>query len=119
MTFVSIAAGPHGLSPIWIRSVPLNEPYGIGELQRVDPRLRARSAMGAIGCASAGLGIAVASTWTCGDELDSGALVEVLADYQLDPATAFIVFSAGRPPSQKARALSGHLEKALAVSDRP
>jgi hypothetical protein len=51
-----------------------------------------------------------------GDEMDSRAFVEVLADYRLDPATGFVVFPAGRRPSQKPRGLSDCLEKALAVS---
>jgi hypothetical protein len=40
-----------------------------------------------------------------------------LADYQLDPATAIVVFPAGRRPSQKARALSDYLEQALATAE--
>ncbi len=86
---------------------------GISETQPVDLRVRTRLAAGAVACASVGLGIATVSTWMCGDELDSGVLVEVLADYRLDPATAFVIFPAGRRPSQKARALSDYLEKAL------
>jgi len=41
----------------------------------------------------------------------------VLADYRLDPATAIVVFPAGRRPSQKARALSDYLEQALAIAE--
>ena len=89
---------------------------GVSEVQPVDPRVRTRSAAGAVACASAGLGIAIASTWMCGLELASGALVEVLANYRLDPITAYVVFPAGRRPSQKARAFSDYLEQALAAS---
>jgi DNA-binding transcriptional LysR family regulator len=53
----------------------------------------------------------------CASELASGQLVEVLADYRLDPATAIVVFPAGRRPSQKARALSDYLEQALATAE--
>jgi DNA-binding transcriptional LysR family regulator len=53
----------------------------------------------------------------CTNELASGQLVEVLADYRLDPATAIVVFAAGRRPSQKARALSDYLEQALATAE--
>jgi DNA-binding transcriptional LysR family regulator len=51
----------------------------------------------------------------CTSELASGQLVEVLADYRLDPATAIVVFPTGRRPTQKARALSDYLEQALAT----
>ena len=37
-----------------------------------------------------GLGVAVASVWMCAEELASGALVEVLTEYTLDPVTAFV-----------------------------
>jgi len=86
---------------------------GVTELQPIDPRVRARAAGGAVACASAGLGVAVASTWMCAEELAVGALVEVLTDYRLDPITSFVVFPAGRRPSQKARAFSDYLEQAL------
>ncbi len=87
------------------------------ELQPVDPRVRARSALGAVACASAGLGIAAVSTWMCSDELASGALVEVLVDYRIDPITAFVVFPTGRRPSQKARTFSDYLEQALVTPE--
>jgi DNA-binding transcriptional LysR family regulator len=90
---------------------------GVTEVQPFDPRVRTYSAIGAVACASAGLGIAIASTWMCADELASGALVEVLPDYQLAPATAYAVFPAGRRPSQKARAFSDYLEQVL-VTDQ-
>ena len=50
----------------------------------------------------------------CGEELASGALVELLAEYRLDPIAAFVVFPLGRRPSQKARAFSDYLERAVA-----
>jgi len=87
----------------------------VTELQPIEPRVRIRAASGVVACASAGLGIAVASTWMCAEELASGALVEVLADYRIDPITAFVVFPAGRRPSQKARAFSDYLEQALST----
>jgi DNA-binding transcriptional LysR family regulator len=90
---------------------------GLAHMQPINPRVRTRSAVAAVACATAGLGIAIASMWMCADELASGALVEVLADYLLDPATAFVVFPAGRRPSQRARAFSDYLEQALVGSD--
>jgi DNA-binding transcriptional LysR family regulator len=86
---------------------------GVKEVQPVAPRVLTRSAMAAVTCASAGLGITIASTWMCADELASGSLEEVLADYQLEPMTAYAVFPAGRRLSQKARAFSDYLQRAL------
>ena len=91
---------------------------GTAEVQPIDPRMRTGSALGAVACAISGLGIAIASTWRCAEELASGALVEVLADYRLEPITAYVVFPAGRRPSQKARAFGDYLAQALATSDR-
>jgi len=46
----------------------------------------------------------------CAEELATGALTEVLADFALDPISAFVVFPAGRRPSQKARVFADYLE---------
>jgi DNA-binding transcriptional LysR family regulator len=83
------------------------------ERQLVSPRVRSRSATGVVACAIAGLGIASASTWMCAAALASGEAVEILADYALDPIQAYVVFPAGRRPSQRARAFSDYLEQAL------
>jgi len=91
---------------------------GRTEAVQVEPRVRTRSAAGVVACASAGLGIAVASIWMCAQELASGALTELLTDYALDPVSAFIVFPAGRRPSQKARVFADYLARALAGSGR-
>ena len=49
----------------------------------------------------------------CAEALASGAVVEILIDYTLDPIQAYVVFPAGRRPSQKARAFSDYLEQTL------
>jgi DNA-binding transcriptional LysR family regulator len=85
------------------------------ERQLVRPRVRSRSATGVVACAVAGLGVATGSTWMCADALASGAVVEILTDYTLDPVQAYVVFPAGRRPSQRARAFSDYLEQALAA----
>src|SRR3984957_9437476 len=85
------------------------------ERQTLSPRVRSRSATGVVACAVAGLGIATGSTWMCADALASGAIVEILADYALDPIQAYVVFPAGRKPSQRARAFSDYLEQTLAA----
>jgi DNA-binding transcriptional LysR family regulator len=85
------------------------------ERQTLSPRVRSRSATGVVACAVAGLGVATGSTWMCADALASGAVVEILTDYALDPVQAYVVFPAGRRPSQRARAFSDYLEQALAA----
>ncbi len=86
-----------------------------GRVERlaVSPRIHARSAAGVIACAVAGLGVASGSMWMAAEALASGDVVEVLADYALDPVTVHVIFPAGRWPSQKARAFSDYLEQAL------
>jgi DNA-binding transcriptional LysR family regulator len=85
------------------------------ERQAVSPRIHSRSAAGVIACAIAGLGVASGSIWMCADALASGEVVEVLTDYTLDPVSAYVVFPAGRRPSQKARVFSDYLEQAVAA----
>jgi DNA-binding transcriptional LysR family regulator len=86
------------------------------EIAPVEPRVHARSAAGVVACASLGLGVAVASIWMCAEELESGALAEVLTEYTLDPIVAFVVFPAGRRPSRKARVFADYLEQAVIQS---
>jgi DNA-binding transcriptional LysR family regulator len=83
------------------------------EAQSITLRIRNRSGAGLVACATAGLGIAILSVWMCEEELASGALVEILAEYRLDPIAAFVVFPAGRRPSQKARAFSDYLARVV------
>ena len=78
------------------------------------PRINASSAAGVAACAAAGLGVAVGSFWMCAEGLASGALVELLPDYALDPVDAFVVFPSGRKTSQRSRAFADYLERALA-----
>jgi DNA-binding transcriptional LysR family regulator len=84
------------------------------ERQDVSPRIRTRSATGVVACAAAGLGVASASVWMSAAALAAGDVVEILTDYALDPVQAYVIFPAGRRPSQRARAFSDYLEQALA-----
>ena len=63
---------------------------GATEALSVNPRIRTGSGAGLVACAAAGLGVAISSIWMCGEELASGALVELLAEYRLDPMAAFM-----------------------------
>ena len=86
---------------------------GKREDMSIDVRVRTGSGAGVVACAVAGLGIAMASTWMCGQELEDGQLVRILADYALEPIDAYVVFSSGRQPSRKARAFSDYLSAVL------
>jgi DNA-binding transcriptional LysR family regulator len=87
------------------------------ERQAVSPRIHSRSATGVVACVAAGLGIAAGSSWMCADALASGQAVEILTGYALEPVVAYVVFPAGRRPSQRARAFSDYLEQALVPLD--
>jgi DNA-binding transcriptional LysR family regulator len=84
----------------------------------VEGRILVASAEGVIACATAGLGIAVASRWMCRAELASGALVAILSDYRLDPVEVNAVYPGGRRPSLKIRAFSDYLAAALEPKGR-
>ena len=61
----------------------------------------------------AGLGIASVALWNCRAELASGALVQVLADWQMDPIELHAVFAVGRAAKPSARAFADYLATAL------
>ena len=71
------------------------------------------SNMAATAAAVAGLGIASVAFWNCRSELASGALVQVLADWQMDPLQLHAVFPAGRGAKPSARAFADYLGTAL------
>jgi DNA-binding transcriptional LysR family regulator len=75
----------------------------------VDGRVQVDSADGVVGCAKAGLGIAVVSRWMCRSELKAGELLRILSDYQLDPVEVHAIYPGGRRPSLKVRAFSDYL----------
>jgi DNA-binding transcriptional LysR family regulator len=79
----------------------------------VEGRVKVATADGVIACAKAGLGVAVASRWMCQAELDTGELVSILSDYQLDWVELHAVYPGGRRPSLKVRAFSDYLAAKL------
>lgn len=79
-------------------------------------RVQVSSAEGVIACVMAGLGIALASQWMCRAGLESGELVALLADYQLEPVEVHAVYPGGRHPSPKVRAFSDYLVAELAMA---
>jgi DNA-binding transcriptional LysR family regulator len=51
--------------------------------------------------------------WNCRAELASGTLVQVLADWQMEPYEIHAVFAAGRAAKPSARAFADYLAIAL------
>ena len=80
---------------------------------RVGGRLTTSVNMVATAAAVAGLGIASVVLWNCRSELVRGALVQVLADWQMDPMELHAVFPAGRAAKPAARAFADYLATAL------
>lgn len=80
----------------------------------VNARIRVNTGEGMMLCARAGLGVAIASDVMCRDDLASGAVVQVLAEFALAPMPVHAVFPAGPRPSRKVTALVDHLVVALA-----
>jgi DNA-binding transcriptional LysR family regulator len=80
---------------------------------RVEGRLTTSTNQAATAAAVAGLGIVSLGLWNCRPELASGALVQVLADWQLKPIELHAVFAAGRAAKPSARAFVDYLASSL------
>lgn len=90
---------------------------------RVEGRLTITANEGAIAAAAAGLGIALTGRWGCLAELNNGALVQVLKEWQMDTADIHALFPAGRAAKPSARAFTDYLvtglrESGCCISDR-
>jgi DNA-binding transcriptional LysR family regulator len=78
---------------------------GTGETTvRLSPRLTVNAAEGVRASVLAGLGLAVVSRWMMAPELESGAVVPVLPEWQLAPIDLWALFPSGRMASRRARA---------------
>jgi DNA-binding transcriptional LysR family regulator len=75
----------------------------------VQGRIHTNSGPGVFASVLAGLGIAMASRVMCRDELNSGALVQLLDNFALEPVEVHAVFPGGPRPSAKVRALVEYL----------
>lgn len=81
----------------------------------LQPRLRISALEGLRSAVLAGLGVAVASEWIFDDELASGQVVEVLADWRMPPLDLWVVLPGGaRHASPQARAFIAFIEEQLA-----
>lgn len=76
-------------------------------------RMQVDAAPGVLAAVVAGLGIAPVTHLMSEDERQSGALVQVLPDYDLAPTPIYAVFPSGPRPSAKVRALVEHLASTL------
>ena len=63
----------------------------------------------AVSAVRAGVGIAVASLPSFSEDLDTGNLVQLLADWKLADIEAHALFGSGQPPKPAARAFVDHL----------
>jgi DNA-binding transcriptional LysR family regulator len=75
----------------------------------VHGRIQTNSAPGVFASVLAGLGISMASSVMCRDELKSGALIRLLENYALELGEVHAVFPSGPRPSQKVRAFVDYL----------
>ena len=82
----------------------------------VHGRLRVSAAEGVRAAVLADMGLAVASDWMFADELASGAVRRVLADWTLPQIDVWAVFPSGRMVSAKARQFASFVEGIMAGS---
>lgn len=105
LTSHQIVAGPGGSDkPFWTLNRG-GEAFSI----KIDPLVRVASAESLLGCAIAGLGLTIGSTWAAGDALRSGQLVPVMSNYQVASVDVHAVFPVGPEPSRKTRLFTEHL----------
>lgn len=86
-----------------------------GQEIRVQPQgqVAINGAEVAVSAVRAGLGIAVASLPAFSEDLDTSALVQLLADWTLNEIEAHALFASGQPPTPAARAFVDHLVQEL------
>ena len=79
----------------------------------VQGRIVTNSGPGIFASVLAGLGIAMASSAMCRDEVREGRLVRLLPAYGLDPVDVHALFPGGPKPSTKVRALADYFAEEL------
>lgn len=85
---------------------------------RITPLVSFGVSDAAIAAAREGLGIVSAVGWSCRAELESGALVRVLPEWELAPTAAHAVFPAGRAAKLAARVFADFLAQVCADLQR-
>jgi DNA-binding transcriptional LysR family regulator len=94
----TVIARPGGGSPNWSF-----RKHGRVASVQVAGRLAVTLNEGAIAAAVAGLGIVSTSLWSCREELMRGALVQILADWEMGQMELHSVLTAGRAAKPSAR----------------
>lgn len=82
-------------------------------------RIRVSAAEGIRAAVLADMGLTVNSDWMFAPELESGAVVRVLEDWELPPIDLWAVFQTGRLASAKARAFADFVEAIIAKAEAP
>ncbi len=82
-------------------------------------RVRVSAAEGIRAAVLADMGLTVNSDWMFAPELESGAVVRVLKDWELPPVDLWAVFPTGRLASAKARAFADFVEDVIRQADVP
>lgn len=82
-------------------------------------RVRVSAAEGVRAAVLTNIGLTVNSDWMFAPELESGAVVRVLKDWELPPVDLWAVFPTGRLASAKARAFVDFVETAIGKPDVP
>lgn len=77
------------------------------------PYLKVSAAEGVRAAVFSDMGLAIASEWMFQPELETGAAVAVLTDWELPPIDLWAIFPTGRIATAKARAFISHFERAL------
>jgi DNA-binding transcriptional LysR family regulator len=103
-----VIIGPLGVGSAWYL-----QRDGRTTSVRVEGRLTTSTNQAATAAAVAGLGIVSIGLWNCRPELASGALVQVLGDWQMKPIELHALFAAGRAAKPSARAFADYLASAL------
>ncbi len=80
---------------------------------RVDGRVSISQNEGAVAAAVAGLGIMYTGLWGSRAEIDSGSLVQILADWDMGEVEVNAVFPAGRAAKPAARSFADYLTAEL------
>ena len=101
----AIVMGPAGQA----RDAWRLERDGIEVTPRIEPVLSFSVSDAAIAAAREGMGIVSAVGWSCRDEVESGALLRVLPEWQLAPTPAHALFPAGRSAKLAARVFADFL----------
>jgi DNA-binding transcriptional LysR family regulator len=80
-------------------------------------RIRVNAAEGVRAAVLADMGVAITSEWMFAPEIASGAVKQVLADWELPSIDLWAVFPSGRMVTAKARAFIAWVEEILGASD--